>query len=104
MPVVDYKANCGNCSSAVGPFAIDEGLVKAIDGETCVRIYNTNTHKLIVARVPVKDGEAAVEGDFELAGVSRDWARASRSTSSSRAAPAPDVSFPVERRARWSAV
>ena len=69
VPVVDYKANCGNCSSAVGPFAIDEGLVKAIDGETCVRIYNTNTHKLVVARVPVKDGEAAVEGDFALAGV-----------------------------------
>ena len=31
-PVVDYKANCGNCSSAVGPFAIDEGLVSARDG------------------------------------------------------------------------
>src|SRR4029077_14140797 len=32
-PVVDYTGNCGNCSSAVGPFAIDEGLVKTIDGE-----------------------------------------------------------------------
>jgi len=69
VPVVDYKANCGNCSSAVGPFAIDEGLVKTTDGEMRVRIYNTNTRKLIVARVPVKDGEAAVEGDFALAGV-----------------------------------
>ena len=69
VPVVDYKANCGNCSSAVGPFAIDEGLVKAVDGETFVRIHNTNTHKLIVARVPVQDGEAAVRGDFALAGV-----------------------------------
>jgi hypothetical protein len=68
-PVVDYKGNCGNCSSAVGPFAIDERLVKAVEGETLVRIHNTNTKKLIVAHVPVNDGEAAVEGDFELAGV-----------------------------------
>src|SRR2546430_5977956 len=68
-PVVDYKGNCGNCSSAVGPFAIDERLVKTVEGETLVRIHNTNTRKLIVAHVPVTDGEAAVEGDFELAGV-----------------------------------
>jgi 2-methylaconitate cis-trans-isomerase PrpF len=68
-PVVDYRANCGNCSSAVGPFAIDEGLVKATEGETVIRIHNTNTRKILVAHVPVQDGEAAVEGDFELAGV-----------------------------------
>jgi 2-methylaconitate cis-trans-isomerase PrpF len=68
-PVVDYHGNCGNCSAAVGPFAIDERLVPAVAGETRVRIHNTNTRKLIVAHVPVKDGEAAVEGDFELAGV-----------------------------------
>jgi 2-methylaconitate isomerase len=68
-PVVDYKGNCGNCSSAVGPFAIDEGLVEITGGVTNVKIHNTNTRKIIVAHVPVKDGEAAVEGDFELAGV-----------------------------------
>jgi hypothetical protein len=68
-PVVDYTGNCGNCSSSVGPFAIDERLVPARDGETTVRIHNTNTKKLIVARVPVADGEAAVDGDFELPGV-----------------------------------
>ncbi len=72
-PVVDYKGNCGNCSSAVGPFALDERLVKLehpdFTGETLVRIHNTNTRKLIVAHVPVQDGEAAVEGDFALAGV-----------------------------------
>ena len=75
-PVVDYKGNCGNCSSAVGPFAIDERLVKASDGETLVRVHNTNTKKLIVAHVPVTDGEAAVAGDFELAGVPGRGARA----------------------------
>jgi 2-methylaconitate cis-trans-isomerase PrpF len=67
--VVDYTGNCGNCSSAVGPFAIDERLVPYVDGETAVRIHNTNTRKIIVARVPVVDGEAAVLGDFELPGV-----------------------------------
>src|SRR5438128_9466385 len=74
-PVVDYAGNCGNCSSAVGPFAIDEGLVTATDGTTIVRIHNTNTRKLIVSHVPVRDGEAAVEGDFELAGVAGRGAR-----------------------------
>jgi 2-methylaconitate cis-trans-isomerase PrpF len=74
-PLVDYKGNCGNCSSAVGPFAIDERLVPAVEGKTRVRIHNTNTRKLIVAHVPVKGGEAAVAGDFELAGVSGHGAR-----------------------------
>lgn len=68
-PVVDYKGNCGNCSSSVGPFAIDEKLVPVTDGVTQVRFHNTNTKKVIVAHVPVQDGEAAVDGDFELAGV-----------------------------------
>ena len=69
-PLVHYTGNCGNCSSAIGPFAIDEKLVAApADGEAVVTIHNTNTRKLIVAHVPVKDGEAAVEGDFELPGV-----------------------------------
>jgi 2-methylaconitate cis-trans-isomerase PrpF len=75
-PVVDYTGNCGNCSSSVGPFAIDEGLVPATGGETVVvRIHNTNTKKIIVAHVPVTGGEAAVEGDFELPGVAGRGAR-----------------------------
>jgi 2-methylaconitate cis-trans-isomerase PrpF len=72
---VDYRGNCGNCSSAVGPFAIDEGMVPAVEGETVVRIHNTNTGKVIVAHVPVSGGEAAVAGDFELPGVHGKGAR-----------------------------
>ncbi|HEX3179519.1 MAG TPA: PrpF domain-containing protein [Methylomirabilota bacterium] len=72
---VDYAGNCGNCSSSVGPFALDEGLVPAREGETLVRIHNTNTRKLIVAHVPVENGEAATRGDFELAGVAGRGAR-----------------------------
>jgi 2-methylaconitate isomerase len=68
-PEVDYAGNCGNCSSAVGPFAIDEKLVPAAGPETIVRIHNTNTKKLIVAHVPTAGDEAAVTGDFELPGV-----------------------------------
>ena len=73
--VVDYAGNCGNCSSSVGPFALDEKLVRAVEGETIVRIHNTNTKKLIVAHVPVRGGEAAVAGDFELPGVAGRGAR-----------------------------
>jgi 2-methylaconitate isomerase len=68
---VDYSGNCGNMSSAIGPFAVEEGLVRCPpDGEAAVRIHNTNTGKIIVARFPVEDGALAVEGDFALDGVS----------------------------------
>jgi 2-methylaconitate isomerase len=68
-PTVGYRGNCGNISSAVGPFAIDEGLITANGDEAVVRIHNTNTNKIIVARFPLLDGRAAVAGDFELPGV-----------------------------------
>ena len=67
---VDYSANCGNMSSAMGPWALDEGLVPAPNGgEAVVRIHNTNTNKVIHARFPVEDGIAAVDGDLVLDGV-----------------------------------
>jgi len=68
-PIVDYGINCGNLSSGVGPFAIDEGLIKPVEPTTTVRIYNTNTKKILVAKVPVKDGKAMVEGDYRIDGV-----------------------------------
>jgi 2-methylaconitate cis-trans-isomerase PrpF len=72
---VDYRGNCGNISSAIGPFAIDEALIPAREPTTVVRIHNTNTRKLIHAHVPVKAGEAAVGGDFALDGVPGTGAR-----------------------------
>lgn len=74
-PFVDYAGNCGNISSAIGPFAIDEGLVSARKPHTLVRIHNTNTRKLIHAHVPVAGGAAAVSGDFVLPGVPGTGAR-----------------------------
>jgi 2-methylaconitate cis-trans-isomerase PrpF len=68
--LVDYGGNCGNMSSAIGPFAIEEGLIPApADGAAAVRIHNTNTGKIIVARFPVQDGVLVAEGDLELDGV-----------------------------------
>lgn len=70
-PIVDYSGNCGNMSGAVGPFAIDEGLVALPDdGKAVVRIHNTNTGKIIVSRFALDGVEAGVEGDMSLDGVS----------------------------------
>jgi 2-methylaconitate cis-trans-isomerase PrpF len=66
---IDYQGNCGNLSMAVGPFAVDEGLVPITDPVTRVRIFNTNTRKLLEAEVPVSQGRAATEGDFAIDGV-----------------------------------
>lgn len=66
---IDRRGNCGNISSAVGPFAVDEGLVEATDPMTTVRFVNTNTDKVIVAHVPTKNGKFDPLGDFELPGV-----------------------------------
>jgi 2-methylaconitate isomerase len=67
---VDYNSNCGNMSSAIGPFAVDEGLVaKPRNGEAVVRIHNTNTKKIIVSRFGMDGDEAAVAGDMALDGV-----------------------------------
>jgi 2-methylaconitate cis-trans-isomerase PrpF len=69
-PEVDYAGNCGNMSSAIGPFAVDEGLVPPpADGEAVVRIHNTNTARIIVARFPVRAGRAVVEGSLAIDGV-----------------------------------
>lgn len=68
-PEVDYSATCGNLSSAVGPFAVDSGLLKAVDGQQTVRVYNTNTKKIYHATFEVADGAFQPAGDFEIPGV-----------------------------------
>ncbi len=74
-PTVGYRGNCGNISSAVGPFAVDEGLVPVSDGPATVRIHNTNTGKIIVAQFSIENGKAAVDGDFVLQGVAGSGAK-----------------------------
>ncbi|UAW97043.1 2-methylaconitate cis-trans isomerase PrpF [Halopseudomonas nanhaiensis] len=70
---VDWSGNCGNLSSAVGPFAIASGMVDASrvphNGLATVRIWQANIRKTIIAHVPITDGEVQETGDFELDGV-----------------------------------
>jgi 2-methylaconitate isomerase len=68
-PVVDLGANCGNLSSAVGPFAVDQGRVPRADGPALVRIHNTNTGGLIHAGFAVRGGCAETRGGLAIPGV-----------------------------------
>lgn len=66
---VDYHSNCGNMSSAMGPFAVDEALVETSGDEARVIIHNTNTAKLVCATFALDEGRAAVDGPLEIPGV-----------------------------------
>ena len=69
-PVIDWSGNCGNLTSAVGPFAIAQGFVDAPDdGVATVRIWQANINAKIIAHVPMKDGQVVEEGGLELDGV-----------------------------------
>ena len=68
-PAVDYRSNCGNMSSAVGPFAVDEGIVRPNGDTAIVRIFNTNTKKIIRSTFPLEDGRSATDGDLSIPGV-----------------------------------
>ncbi|MDH3289214.1 MAG: PrpF family protein [Betaproteobacteria bacterium] len=67
---VDYSGNCGNMSSAMGPFAVDEGVIEATGKEALVRVHNTNTKKVIWSRFALDDGLSAVDGNLAIPGVS----------------------------------
>ena len=68
--IVDYSQACGNLSSAVGPFAVDEGLVQVADGDVTVKVFSTNTQQVYHAHFAVRDGRAVEAGEFEMSGVS----------------------------------
>jgi 2-methylaconitate cis-trans-isomerase PrpF len=67
--VVDFSPNCGNMLAAVGPYAIETGLVQASDPVTKVRIHNVNTGAVIVATVQTPGGVVDYEGDASIHGV-----------------------------------
>ncbi|GLU34166.1 4-oxalomesaconate tautomerase [Trinickia caryophylli] len=66
---VDYGQNCGNMLAAVGPFAIERGLVPAADGTTKVAIHMVNTGQTAVATVQTPGGYVCYEGDTRIDGV-----------------------------------
>ena len=73
QPFVDWSGNCGNLSAAVGPFAINEGLIDSAriphNGTAIIRIWQANIEKTIIAHVPIANGEVQETGGFELDGV-----------------------------------
>ena len=69
QPVAEWNNNCGNLSGAVGPYAIQEGIIKPKEGENKIRIYQVNTDKIIHATFNVKDGKPEIEGNYSIAGV-----------------------------------
>jgi 2-methylaconitate cis-trans-isomerase PrpF len=77
---VDYAGNCGNMSSAIGPFAYNERMLpippsvpdfyESYTGKVTVRILNTNTNKLLHAHFQVQNGQARVDAETPIDGVS----------------------------------
>lgn len=67
--IVDISPNCGNMLAAVGPFAIEAGLVPVQGPTTLIRIHNVNTGKLIEAEVPTPNGSVSYLGDAAIDGV-----------------------------------
>src|SRR6478735_6109371 len=66
---VDTRPNCGNMLSGVGPFAIEQKLVAAADGETVVRVFNVNTGSRIEVTVQTPGGQVRYDGDARIDGV-----------------------------------
>ena len=70
---VDWSGNCGNLSTAVGPFAIANGFIDKSrlpeNGAFAVKVWQANIGKTIVVHVPIGNGEVQETGDFELDGV-----------------------------------
>jgi 2-methylaconitate cis-trans-isomerase PrpF/tripartite-type tricarboxylate transporter receptor subunit TctC len=66
---VDTRPNCGNMLSGVAPFAIEQGLVKAREGETTVRVFNVNTRSRIDVTVLTPGGQVRYDGHTSIDGV-----------------------------------
>ncbi len=67
--IIDWESNCGNLSSGVGCFAIDEGLITVSDGSVELCLHNTNTNTIVNSRFTVVDSRAAVKGAYDIQGV-----------------------------------
>lgn len=74
-PHVDYHSLCGNISSAVGLYAIEEGLVAPVEGVTRVRVYTTNLKRVLSVEVPIRNGRPVRVGDYRVPGVPGSGAR-----------------------------
>jgi 4-oxalomesaconate tautomerase len=67
--IVTDAQNCGNILAGVGAFAIERGLVTALDGTTDVRIFMRNTGQVAMASIATPGGHPNYEGDEAIDGV-----------------------------------
>ncbi|KAH8129263.1 hypothetical protein FP744_10000208 [Trichoderma asperellum] len=75
---LDFASNCGIMIAAIGPFALDEGLLSSSNGSLAsaanyasVRIYNTNTKKIVISSFPINrdDSKFVPNGTYRMEGV-----------------------------------
>jgi 4-oxalomesaconate tautomerase len=66
---VTDRQNCGNILAGVGPFAVERGLVPAVDEQTEVRIRMVNTDSIATARFATPGGIVDYDGGLGIAGV-----------------------------------
>ena len=66
---VDTTPNCGNMLAAVGPFAIEIGLIPVAGETTKVRVRMLNTGNLCELIVQTPNGRVSYEGDARIDGV-----------------------------------
>lgn len=69
QPTVSDRQNCGNMLAAVGPFAVERGLLAPADGQATTRIWMRNTDGIAVSTFPVREGSPVYEGDTAISGV-----------------------------------
>lgn len=68
-PEIDWLSLCGNITSAVGAYAVYEGLVAPKSPITVVRVFNTNLNRVLTIEVPVEGGRPVEAGDYVVPGV-----------------------------------
>lgn len=74
-PDIDFLSLCGNISSAVGAFAVYEGMVAPTEPITTVRVFNTNLNRVLNIEVPVENNRPLERGNFIVPGVPGSGAR-----------------------------
>ncbi|MFC6356718.1 4-oxalomesaconate tautomerase [Luethyella okanaganae] len=66
---VTDKQNCGNILAGIGPFAVERGLVAALDDRTSVRIRMVNTDSVATATFATPGGFVDYDGGLAIDGV-----------------------------------
>jgi 2-methylaconitate cis-trans-isomerase PrpF len=76
-PEIDWLSLCGNITSAVGAYAVFEGLVRPTTPITEIRVFNTNLNRILTVEVPVENGRPVERGSYAVPGVPGTGARIS---------------------------